>query len=104
MKKLVTIAAVLAVGMLAGCATPYPQGILYTELKLPVDVTGNAAGRGSKVGTAECMSILGLVATGDCSVETAMKQGGISKIHHVDWDGRNILGIVGNYKVVVHGE
>jgi hypothetical protein len=103
MKKLGIVVALLAVTMLAGCATPFPQGLLYTDLKLPVGVTGNG-GKAPKIGTAECTSVLALVATGDCSVEAARKQGGITKIHHVDWDANNVLGIVGNYKVVVYGE
>ena len=103
MKKIGIACAMLAVGMLAGCATPYPQGLIYTELKLPVDVTGNG-GKAPKVGTAECQSVLSLVATGDCSVETAMKQGGVTKVHYVDWDSKNILGLFGQYKLVVHGE
>lgn len=103
MKKIGFVGALLAMGMLAGCASPFPQGIIYTELKLPIDATGNG-GRAPKVGTGECMSVLGMVATGDCSLETAMKQGGITKIHHVDWESKNILGFFGEYKVVVHGE
>ena len=103
MKKIGIACALLAAGMLAGCATPFPQGIIYTELKLPVDVTGNG-GKTPKVGTAECKSVLALVATGDCSTEAAMKQGGITKVHHVDWVAKNVLGIFGEYKVVVYGE
>lgn len=103
MKKIGIAGAVLAMGMLAGCASPYPQGIIYTELKLPVDVTGNG-GRAPKIGISECTSVLGMVALGDCSLETAMRQGGITKVHHVDWDSKNILGFFGQYKVIVHGE
>lgn len=103
MKKLKIAVALIAAGMLAGCATSVPLGGLYTELKLPVTDTGNG-GSGSKTGTAECMSVLSLVATGDCSIQAAKKNGGITKVNHVDWDARNILGIIGNYKTVVHGE
>ena len=103
MKKLGIVVALFAVAMLAGCATPFPQGVLYTDMKLPLDVTGNG-GKAPKVGTAECTSVFALVATGDCSIEAARKQGGITKIHHVDWDANNVLGILGNYKVVVYGE
>ena len=103
MKKLGIVVALLAVAMLAGCAAPFPHGLLYTDLKLPVDVTGNG-GKAPKIGTAECTSVLALFATGDCSIEAARKQGGINKIHHVDWDVNNVLGIVGSYKVVVYGE
>lgn len=97
----------VSVGMicvvLMGCATSYPMGSLYTELKLPVTATDNA-GRATKIGTATCTSILGLVAIGDASIEAAKKQAGITKVHHVDWDARNILGVYGEYKVTVYGE
>lgn len=98
-----TIIAVLSLSLLWGCATPYPAGIAYTELKLPVNVTSNPSGS-PKVGIAECKSYFGLVAIGDASIETAMKNGGITKIHYVDWDVKNILGIIGTYKVTVYGE
>ena len=88
--------------LLVGCASVKPVGILYTELKLPEMATSNAAG--TKVGTAECASYLGMIATGDASIETAMKNGGITKITQVDWEVNNILGFVGKYKVIVHGD
>jgi hypothetical protein len=104
MKKVVCVAAVLVcVGLLTGCATSYPVGSFYTELKLPVVATGIPV-KDMKTGTATCQSILSLVATGDCSLETAMKNGGITKVHHVDWEVKNILGIIGNYKLTVYGE
>lgn len=88
--------------IITGCATSMPVGCLYTELKLPVAATGEVTK--NKVGVAECTSILGLVATGDASIEAAMKNGGITKISHVDWEAKNILGIIGTYKVVVYGQ
>ena len=89
---------------LSGCATAYPVGMLYSELKLPTAATSNTAGSKEKVGVAMCTSILSLVATGDASIEAAMKNGGITKINHVDWDVKNILGIYGEYKCTVYGE
>ncbi len=50
------------------------------------------------------MSVFGLVATGDASIEAAAKQGGITVIHHVDWEVKNILGIIGTYRCNVYGE
>ncbi len=102
-KYALMLALFIAVALLAGCASTYPIGTLYTELKLPVDATSNT-GPATKVGTSECMSILTLVALGDASIETAKKNGGITKVHHVDWDVENILGIIGKYKVTVYGE
>jgi hypothetical protein len=77
-------------------------GLLYTSTKSPGFVTGNAGA--SKVGTAEAMSILGLVATGDASIDAAAKAAGISKIHHVDEECTAILGIIAKYKIHVYGE
>ena len=102
-KKLMPLTAVLIVmSFLVGCATLYPHGILFTEVKLPAEAT--SADTGSKVGISECVSVLGLVAIGDASIEAAMKNGGIKKIHHVDWDAKNILGIYGQYKTTVYGK
>jgi hypothetical protein len=77
-------------------------GLIYTDMKSPMAVTSN--GGSTKVGTAKAQSILGIVATGDASIETAAKSAGITKIHHVDEHGTSILGIVASYEVIVYGE
>ena len=103
--KIVTLCVALAViaGLATGCASPYPQGVLLTELTLPVDVTSNN-GKATKVGTATCTSLLGLIAQGDASIEAAKKNGGITKVHHVDWKAKSLLGIIGEYTLTVYGE
>jgi hypothetical protein len=102
MKKVICVGMLSAiVGMMSGCASPMPMGAFYTELKLPITAT---AAQGSKEGTAECKSIMALVAIGDCSIETAKKNGGITKVSNVDWEANSILGIIGNYKIHVYGE
>lgn len=101
--KFLAIGFVVAAFM-SSCAmvrTPL-SGYLYSNVKSPVAVTGNSGS--SKVGTAQASSILGWVATGDASIEAAAKSAGISKIHHVDEEGTNILGIFATYKVYVYGE
>ena len=103
MKKFGFVFAVCAVFMLVGCATMIPIGTLYTEAKFPGLATSNS-GTSSKIGEAQCTSVLGLVATGDCSIAAAKKNGGIKKVYSVDWDVKNILGIYGTYRVVVTGE
>jgi TRL (tRNA-associated locus)-like protein len=100
-KKVMLAGMLVVAGMLSGCATSMPIGSLYTELKLPITATAN---QGRKEGTAECKSILTLVAIGDCSIETAKKKGGITKVSSVNWEATNILGIIGEYKVHVVGE
>ena len=58
---------------------------------------------GPKKGKACQQSILGLVTTGDASLEAAVKDGNISKINQVDFHSKSILGIVGDWCVIVHG-
>ena len=102
-RTIATFTAFAILLFVMGCATPFPWGSLYTELKLPVAVTTNS-GTPTKVGTSKCISVLTLIAIGDASIEAAKKDGGITKVHHVDWEVENILGIIGKYKVTVYGE
>lgn len=59
---------------------------------------------GKKVGTGKATSILGLIATGDVSIEKASKMANISKISHVDYKAKSILGLYASYTVFVYGE
>jgi hypothetical protein len=93
----------LILPVLIGCASIMPRGGIYTNIQLPVGATG-VDGAALKVGTAECKSILGLVATGDCSIDAAKKNGEISEVQHMDWDANSILGLIGNYKLTVYGK
>jgi hypothetical protein len=102
MKKL--FALILIAGFMSSCAfvsAPLLGG-LYTDVKAPLAVTSNAGS--TKVGTAKAQSILGIVATGDASIEAASRSAGITKIHHVDYQATSILGIVATYTVYVYGE
>ena len=52
MKKALTLVAVLAAAaLLAGCATTYPVGMAYTNLRLPVMVGDNTSSY-TKIGVA----------------------------------------------------
>ena len=92
---------------LSGCAVaPSPlHGILYTDVKFPSYYQGaDTVGPGSKRGQAQSASILGLVATGDSSVEAAARNGGIRKVHTVDHHSNSILGLYATYTTIVTGE
>lgn len=105
MKKLaLALAAGACVVSLSGCAmtTTPAMGGLYTNTVAPVTATASEAG--SKTGEATVSSILGIIATGDASIATAAKNGGITKIKTVDYKSFNILGIYATYTVVVTGE
>lgn len=97
---------------IAGCsafvAGPGPVGYaLYTDTKAPLMYSsyyGEGVKSYSKVGKASFTSILGLLCTGDASIEAAMKNGGITKIHHIDFEVKNILFLIATYSTVVYGE
>ncbi len=103
-KKMIYAAILLmSVSLLAGCATPYPMGMIYTEIKSPV-AAGDGSLSYSKVGVAKATSVLGLVATGDASIKAAAANAGIRNIKFVDYDSKNVLGIYGEYTTTVYGD
>jgi len=106
MKKLVFLAMFSGAVMLSGCASGgvlMPVGLIYTDIRGPVTATG-VPNRGDRVGRASARSILGLVATGDASIETAARTGGITRISHVDFHTTSILGIITKTTVYVYGD
>ena len=56
-----------------------------------------------KQGQATASGII-LFVDGDASLKAAMDQGGIKKVHHVDYKVKNIFGIVGSTTTIVWGE
>jgi len=96
--------AIVSIGFLAGCTTvghaPVTSLITVNE-KGPV-AAGSAAGS-SKVGRSEAWGIL-VFATGDASIATAMRNGGITRIHHVDHETSSFLGVYAKYTTIVYGE
>lgn len=99
----------LALGLLVatgltGCyaglvRTPVP-GMLYLDVYGPVDAEGSL---GTKKGTACAESILGLIGTGDASIEAAATNGGIHTVTSVDHHSRNMLGIYAEFCTIVRG-
>jgi hypothetical protein len=73
------------------------------SLTTPVAATSNPVG--SKKGQATGTCFLSVLCFGaDASIETAAKNGGITKISTVDITTKNILGIVVSYTTTVTGE
>jgi hypothetical protein len=101
MKRLLALAG--AAALLAGCAwAAAPVYGWYTDAKWGTEVP--AGPPGSKTGESHCTSILGIVATGDASIEAAAKSGGISRVMTVDHEAVNVLGIYSAFKTKVTGE
>ncbi len=100
-KTLLLLIAIFFMTSCAGTKSPV-TGFIYTKVSAAHSAT--AAEGASKVGEATCKSILGWIASGDCSIEAAAKSAGITKVHHVDYDSFSILGFYATYKVKVYGE
>jgi hypothetical protein len=108
MKKRIAYCAVIlgTTALMSGCAASSRApvfGPLFTKTSGTEMITSNATSASAKVGTATCEAIIG-VATGDCGLEAAMKNGGIKKVHYVDSKVKNVLGIYVEYTLIVHGE
>ena len=106
MKRISTIAfvALLAFGV-AGClSAPFqPPGGVVSVTTAPLSTEGNWD-VGSKRGEASSFSVLGLYASGDCSIATAARNGGLKKIDHVDYEYFNVIGIWQKATVIAYGE
>ena len=95
--------------MVPGCLTfsgPTGQGILITNQESPLLVAdSNVPSKDTlKIGKAECANVLGLFSFGDCSINTAIENGGISKIHYIDKELGSFLFIFSNQTTVIYGE
>lgn len=102
------LTSLVAVSLLAtsGCAAVATRapvtGFLYSDVAAGENISSNAGT--TKQGEACAASILGLIGTGDASINAAAKEGGIAKIAYVDGKSSNILGIYAKYCTVVYGE
>ncbi len=104
MRKVFFVLAILACVSMMGCAMGMSPvtGSLYSDVKGPLGATSNSGA--SKVGKATAVSYLGAIAMGDCSIDAAMKDGKITKIHHVDYETKAILGLYAETTVKVYGQ
>ena len=92
--------------ILSGCAYQSPvPGAIFTSTTFPSgDKVKLDSETVSKQGKSSCYSVFALVAFGDCSINSAMKHGGITKIHHVDSSSMNVLYFFFKYETIVYGE
>jgi hypothetical protein len=104
---LLMLAAVICVGA-AGCyVTPVqpPRGWIVSNIRAPLSADNQEVRvAGQKMGTATVETYLGIIATGDCSIEEAAKDVKISKISYVDYEYFNVLGVYQRFTVIVHGD
>ena len=104
MNKLVKIAAFAAVALtITGCAVRPTAGIIYSETQVPVTATSSSKATVIKGTSDKCTSILGLIATGNCGVESAKANSGINTVTSVDYKVTTILGLISTGTTVITG-
>lgn len=106
--------ACMLVGFGTGCATNvYPGGpsvgaSIFANVTAPAQmltVATDANAKPVKVGRATSSAVFGIVAAGDGGLNAAMKDGGITRVHHVDHNIKLFAyGIYVSDTVIVHGE
>lgn len=88
--------------MLAGCATglsPVGTGLI-TDVKGPIMAT---ASTGTKQGTSCAKTIIGLINSGDASIEAAKTNGGIKTVASADYQTKGFYPFFGQTCVIVTG-
>lgn len=94
MKTAGIFAAVAICGLLftTGCVSDRPLGGIWTEATYDIQGNGGALAN-LKVGTSEAKCYFGMVGLGDCSIDAAVKNGGIKDIKYVDRKVLNTFGL-----------
>lgn len=99
MKKI--LLACMSLGVLSSCSDVMTSGMLYTNVTVPSGVT---SAPGNKVGKSSCVSVFGLVATGDASVKAAKNNGKITAVSSVDTHKQVLLmGLIARTTTIVTG-
>ena len=104
MKKLMAVAVLAACA--SGCVMTRDSKIcsaLTLDVKSPDTRFIDNSVKPEKMGVAKASGII-CFCEGDASIKAAMANGNITKVHHVDREVRNILGIVAEYSTIVWGE
>jgi hypothetical protein len=99
-----TVPALLTVGLLSGCAYALApvSSVIYGKVRGPITATSQA-GPATKTGRACANSVLGIVASGDASIDAAKRAGDITNVVSVDFESTNVLYLYATFCTVVHG-
>jgi hypothetical protein len=91
MKNMFVMMAGVAIMALSSCSVTFPVAATSNEV-------------GSKVGQSSGNCYLGILCFDvDASIQTAARNGGISKISTVDYTQKNILGLIITHQTTVTG-
>jgi hypothetical protein len=104
MRKINKFLAVTSLVLTGACAMPLNSagpGWIYTSVKEGVDIDNTQ--KMTKMGKACSTNILGIVSTGDSSVQTAKREGNISNVAVMDRDYFSVLGLFSKSCLIVKG-
>ena len=105
-KAVVLMLAVAFSICLSGCGTGFPNGLIYTNVTLPVSASDDPTIQDYNVGKASCTKWFGVIAVGDASVEAAKANGiagPVSRVQRIEYHALDIMGC-GTFTTVVYGE
>ena len=107
------IVPVAAAIMVSGCAVnafpggTTPIGVVYTDMTMPaanLAVATDTTAKCAKIGESIASGIMGFT-FGDASIDAAMKDGKIKRVHHVDHQFQQLLYMVYTKDTtIVYGE
>ena len=112
MKKLMFIAAVAALGIgMTGCVgaggpctnSALGFGGIIDENRAPASFNIDNSVKPVKCGKASSKGVV-IYTSGDSSIKAAMDAGGITKVHHIDYEVFNILNLFSKATTIVYGE
>jgi hypothetical protein len=103
--KNVMLAIALAglLSVMVGCAYPVGYGGSFIVDAKHAVAVGDPSAAMTKEGKAEVVGII-IITLGDGSISAACKDGGITKIHHVDVEQLGVLGIYSRTITRVYGQ
>lgn len=83
-----------------------PTGGAFTKIKGPLDLNSQGGKEiGPLQGEASTVAWMGFWSSGDASIASAAKNGGIQRINHVDYRYQSVLwGFRAEFTTVVYGE
>ena len=106
MKKIIIISFIASLLTSCGGATRsgVTSGILVSSWNDTIAGVADNSISVSKRGESCATNILGIVATGDSSIETAKRNGGVKKVAYADTSYLNVLGFYQKGCTIVKGE
>lgn len=81
-----------------------PGGLLFSNIQAPIDTDMESTVVKKKMGASQSVAVLGLFAFGDASIAKAAEEGGLTTVHHVDYEYMNILFFYQSFKTKAYGD